>query len=71
MEVVKKTDKYTIEKKRSGRFSVFNSSGKNINGDDKVTILVKEGFIKQSVAAPAKEEAPAVEEVATEKTPAE
>ena len=58
METVKKTDKYTIFKKRNGRYSVQGTNKKWINGDEKAKILADEGLIKLSVAAPA----PAAEE---------
>lgn len=70
MEVVKQTDEYTVIKKRSGRFGVKNSSGKWINGEDKVKILIAEGLIKAAMPAEkpaeeaASEEAPVVEEAA-------
>ena len=67
MEVVKKTDAYVIVKKRSGRFGVKNSSGKWINGEEKVKILVEAGLVKAAVA---KKEEPA-EEPAAEAAPAE
>ncbi len=51
MEVVKQTDEYTVIKKRSGRFGVKNSSGKWINGEDKVKILIAEGLIKAAMPA--------------------
>jgi hypothetical protein len=71
METVKKTDKYTIFKKRNGRYSVQGTNKKWINGDEKAKILADEGLIKLSVAAPAPaaEEAPAEE--AAEAAPAE
>ncbi len=46
MDIVKKTDKYTVIKKSSGRFGVKNPSGKWINGQEKVNILLAESFIK-------------------------
>tara|TARA_Y100000385_G_C12937265_1_gene569402 strand:+ start:161 stop:397 length:237 start_codon:yes stop_codon:yes gene_type:complete len=62
METVKKTDNYTVFKKRNGRYSVQGKNKKWINGDEKAKILADEGLIKLSVAAPApKEEAPAEE----------
>ncbi|TNF01159.1 MAG: hypothetical protein EP326_05030 [Deltaproteobacteria bacterium] len=67
MEVVKKTDAYVIVKKRSGRFGVKNSSGKWINGEEKVKILVEAGLVKAAVA---KKEEPVAEETA-EAAPAE
>ena len=67
MKVVKQTDKYTVEQKRSGRYSVVDADGKNINGDSKAEILLKEGLIKKSVTtAPVAEEAPATEEAPAE-----
>ncbi len=38
---------YTVEKKRSGRYAVVGANGKNINGDAKTEILLKEGLIKK------------------------
>ena len=77
MEIVKKTDEYTIIKKRSGRFGVKNAQGRWVNADDKVKILLGESLIKASVAAPkdepqeaAAEEAPA-QEAAAEEAPAQ
>lgn len=65
MEVVKQTKEFTFYKKRNGRFGVKNASGKWINGEEKVKLLLAEGLIKVSVAAekPA-EEAPAQEAAA-------
>ena len=74
METVKKTENYTIFKKRNGRFSVQGKNKKWINGDEKAKILADEGLIKLSVAAPApvEEEAPAEEAAeAAEAAPAE
>ena len=68
METVKKTDEYTVFKKRSGRYGVKNSSGKWINSNEKVQILVNEGLLK--VAVPT-EEAPVVEAPAEEAPAAE
>ncbi|PIP93868.1 MAG: hypothetical protein COW00_04730 [Bdellovibrio sp. CG12_big_fil_rev_8_21_14_0_65_39_13] len=59
MEVVKKTDSYTIIKKRSGRFGVKHKNGRWINGDEKTKVLLAEGLIK----------APAPKEVAAEAGP--
>ena len=57
MDVVKKTDEYTIFKKKSGRFGVRGKNKTWINGDEKIKILVKEGLIKAPTAKP-KEEVP-------------
>lgn len=62
----KKQPEYTIKQKRSGRFEVIGADGKNINGEQKAEILVKEGKIqapKKKQEAPA-EEAPAEEAAA-------
>ena len=37
---------YKVEKKRNGRYAVKGPQGKNINGEEKVKILVKEGLVK-------------------------
>lgn len=50
----KQKPEYTITKKRSGRFAVKGKDGKNINGDAKVEILLKEKKIK--VTTPKKKE---------------
>lgn len=72
MEVVKKTDDYTIVKKKSGRYGVKGKNKKWINGDDKAKILANEGLIKLTSKAPApvEEEAPA-QEASAEEAPAE
>ena len=69
MEIVKKTDKYTIFKKKTGRYSVKDDSKKYMNGEEKIKILVEEGLIKISPKK-VKEEAPA-EETKAEEAPAE
>ncbi len=47
MEVVKKTDEYTIIKKRSGRYGVRSNIGRNwINGPEKAAILNAEKLIE-------------------------
>jgi len=75
MEVVKKTDDYTIIKKRSGRFGVKGPGSKWIGGDQKVDILVKAGVLKAAPKkAKPKVEAPAEEpkaEAAAPEAPAE
>ncbi|HMQ09768.1 MAG TPA: hypothetical protein PKC21_04380 [Oligoflexia bacterium] len=66
MNKVKKTKEYTVYKKRSGRFGVKNKQNQWVNGDDKVSILLKEKLIKLVEPKKAPEpEAPA-EEVKTE-----
>jgi hypothetical protein len=69
MEEVKKTDDYTIIKKRNGRYGVRNTAGKWINADEKAKILAAEGLIKLS--EPKKVEEPAVEEEAATEEAAE
>lgn len=59
MQVVKKTDSYTIIKKRSGRYGVKHKNGRWLNGDEKVKVLLAEGLIK----------APAPKEVAADDAP--
>jgi hypothetical protein len=47
MEQVKKTDKYLIYRKQSGRYAVKDSSRKTwVNGDDKTAVLRAEGLIQ-------------------------
>jgi|TARA_B110000902_G_scaffold267179_1_gene358852 hypothetical protein len=67
MTIVKKTDTYSISKRRDGRYSVVGSNGKAINGDDKVVILKAEDLIKVTAPAPVEE----VEEVVAEEAAAE
>ena len=62
MEVVKKTDDYTIYKKKSGRYGVQAANKKWINGDEKVRILLEAGLIKAATPKPQEPE------VATEET---
>ena len=52
METVKKTENYTIFKKRNGRYSIKGAKGKWINGDEKTKILSAEGLIKVAVKSP-------------------
>lgn len=61
MEVVKKTDDYTIYKKKSGRFCVQGANKKWINGEEKVKILLAESLIK--APAPKAKEEPEAKEV--------
>ena len=61
MKVTKKTAEYTVYQKRNNRYAVKGANSKWLNGDDKVKVLLAEGLIKLTAAAP-KEEAPAEEE---------
>ena len=68
MELIKKTDNYTIYKKKSGRYAVKNKEKKYLSDKEKVEILLEEKLIKLSprkkpeeaaAAAPAEEPAAA------------
>jgi hypothetical protein len=49
----------TITQKRSGRFQVLNAKGKNVNGAEKLKVLIEAKVLKESVKkAPAAAEAP-------------
>jgi hypothetical protein len=71
MTIVKKTDTYSISKRRDGRYSVEGSNGKAINGDDKVAILIAEELIKVTAPAPVAVVEEVVEEAVAEEAPAE
>lgn len=62
MKTVKKTSEYTIKQRNDERYAVIGADKNAINGEDKVKILLAEGLIKQSVAAPAPAEEAAAEE---------
>ena len=78
MELIKKTDNYTIYKKRSGRYAVQNKDKKYLTEKEKVEILLTEKLIKISPSKKPVEEAPAeapaaeapVEEAPVEEAPA-
>ena len=69
MELIKKTDNYTIYKKRSGRYAVQNKDKKYLTEKEKVEILLTEKLIKISPSKKPVEEAP-VEEAPVEEAPA-
>lgn len=72
MKVLKKTDDYTVYQKRSGRYAVVGANKKNINGEDKVKILVEAGIVTLAVAAaPEPEVVEEVAEAPAEEAPAE
>ena len=75
MELIKKTDNYTIYKKKSGRYAVINKEKKYLSDKEKVEILLEEKLIKLSPRKkpeePAAEAAPAEEPAAAEAAPAE
>ena len=64
MKLIKKTADYKIFVRGDERYAVQDSSGKPVNGEEKVRILVEEELIKVTVPAP-KEEAPEAEEAAS------
>ena len=68
MELVKKTDNYTIYKKKSGRHAVQNKDKKYLAEKEKEEILLAEGLIKLSPRKKPAEETPAA--AAAEETPA-
>ena len=58
MEIIKKTDKYTIFKKKSGRFGVWHKSNRRwANGEEKIKVLVQEGLVTAAKAKEKTEEA--------------
>ena len=59
MTLVKKTDNYKIYLRGDKRYAVQDSSGKPVNGEEKVRILIEEDLIKVAVPteAPAEEAA--------------
>ena len=66
MKKVKKTADYTIYQRNDDRYAVKDANKKAVNGEEKAKILLAEGLIKLTEAAPAP-----VEEAPAEETPAE
>lgn len=72
MKLVKKTNSHSIYQRRDGRYAVKDAKSQNINGEDKVRILVSEGLLKAALpkaeepAETAAEEASEGEESAAE-----
>ena len=77
MTLIKKTDEYRIYKRGDERYAVQDGTGKPINGEEKVKILLAEELIKVTLPAEPQPEAEpeaaadetdeaAVEEVVTE-----
>jgi len=64
MQVVTRTDEYTIYKKRNQRHAVRNKDKQWVRGDDKVAILRSHGLIQAPPAKAPEEPEPA--EAATE-----
>ncbi len=50
---------HTITQKTSGRFAIVNSKGKNVNGEEKVKLLLAAKVLKGSFKKAASDEAPA------------
>ena len=65
MKLVKKTAEYSVFQRRDERYAVKSSTGKWINGDDKVEILYNEALLKKPEP---KAEEPVEEETADEST---
>ena len=71
MTLIKKTDDYKIFKRGDERFAIQDSSGKPVNGEEKVKILLAEELIKVTLPAEPEPEAPADDAEAVEETEAE
>ncbi len=71
MTLIKKTDDYKIFKRGDERFAIQDASGKPVNGEEKVKILLAEELIKVTLPAEPEPEAPADEAEAAEETEAE
>lgn len=65
MQQVKTTASHKIFKRRDGRFAVTTLKNAQVNGEEKVQVLLAEELIKVTAAAPV-EEAPAEEAPAEE-----
>jgi len=71
MTLIKKASGYKIYKRGDGRFAVQNASGKPVNGEEKVNVLLAEELIKVTMPAPAPAEEPEAEAEASAEAPAE
>ncbi|MDC3251110.1 hypothetical protein OAU03_01840 [Luminiphilus sp.] len=85
MKLVRKTADYKIFLRGDNRYAVQDASGKPVNGEEKVNILIAEDLVKVTAPQevepevveeapaeePAVEEAPAAEEPAEAEAPAE
>ena len=65
MKLIKKTADYKIFMRGDDRYAVQDASGKPVNGEEKVRILVEEELIKVTVPSP-KDEAPEAAEAAAD-----
>ncbi len=66
MNLIKKTSEYKIFKRGDERFAVQDATGKPVNGEEKVKILLAEELIKVTLPGASVEEEPAAEEPAEE-----
>ena len=57
MKLVKTVAEYKIYQRNDSRYAVKNKSGKTVNGEEKVKVLLAEDLIKVSAASPKTEEA--------------
>ena len=57
MKLIKKTAEYKIFMRGDERYAVQDASGRPVNGEEKVKILVAEELVKVAIPSP-KEEAP-------------
>ena len=55
MKLIKKTDEYKIYMRGDDRYAVQDASGKPVNGEEKVRILVAEDLIKVTLPSPKEE----------------
>lgn len=62
MNLIKKTSEYKIFKRGDERFAVQDATGKPVNGEEKVKILLAEELIKVTLPGASVEEEPAAEE---------
>ena len=65
MKLIKKTDEYKIFMRGDDRYAIQDASGKPVNGEEKVRILVAEDLIKVTLPTP-KEEADEAEETVSD-----
>ena len=65
MKLIKKTDEYKIFMRGDDRYAIQDASGKPVNGEEKVRILVAEDLIKVTLPSP-KEEADEAEEAVSD-----
>ena len=61
MKLIMRTDDYTIYQRRDSRYAVQDANKAPINGDEKVTILLKHELVKAPEVKQSEPEAEAVE----------